>query len=145
MIVTEKDRDVLARTLWGEARGERLDGMAAVAWSIRNRVDMDLHNDGKPDWWGEGYIGVCQKPYQFSCWNKNDPNYPFLSGAKPIPAVEFVMCRLAAEQVIGGLKPDPTGGATHYYATTMPKAPAWAAKATQTLKLGHHIFFKDVP
>lgn len=145
MSVTDKDRDVLARTLWGEARGEGMAGMVAVAWSIRNRADMDLHNDGKPDWWGEGYAEVCQKPFQFSCWNKNDPNYPFLSGAKPIPAAEFVMCRLAAEQVIGGLKPDPTGGATHYYATTMPVPPAWAAKAAQTIKLGHHIFFKDVP
>jgi spore germination cell wall hydrolase CwlJ-like protein len=141
MDATEKDRDVLARTLFGEARGEGLAGMIAVAWTIRNRVD-----DGKGNsWWGEGYTGVCQKPYQFSCWNKNDPNYPFLSGAKPIPAAEFTMCRLAAEQVIGGLKPDPTSGATHYYATTMPKPPAWAAKAKQTLKLGRHIFFRDVP
>jgi len=47
--------------------------------------------------------------------------------------------------VIAGTAPDPTGGATHYYATTMPKAPAWAAKAKETLRLGHHIFFKDVP
>jgi N-acetylmuramoyl-L-alanine amidase len=118
MDVTEKDRDVLARTLWGEARGEGLAGMVAVAWSIRNRVE-----DGKDkSWWGEGYTGVCQKPYQFSCWNKNDPNYPFLSGAKPIPAAELTMCRLAAEQVIGGLKPDPTisedrrsaGGPAHH-------------------------------
>jgi spore germination cell wall hydrolase CwlJ-like protein len=42
MTVTEKDRDVLARTLWGEARGEGLAGMVAVAWSIRNSVE-----DGK--------------------------------------------------------------------------------------------------
>jgi spore germination cell wall hydrolase CwlJ-like protein len=55
------------------------------------------------------------------------------------------MCHLAASQVIDGVKPDPTGGATHYYATTMPKAPDWAAKAKRTLKLGNHIFFRDVP
>jgi len=141
MNVTDKDRDVLARTLWGEARGEGLAGMVAVAWSIRNRVE-----DGRDkSWWGEGYAGVCQKPYQFSCWNKNDPNYPFLSGAKPIPAAEFGVCQLAAEQVIGGLKPDPTGGATHYYSSTMQKAPAWTVGAKQALKLGRHIFFRDVP
>ncbi|WP_268797501.1 cell wall hydrolase [Pseudomonas huanghezhanensis] len=145
MPVTEKDRDVLARTLWGEARGEGLAGMVAVAWSIRNRVDIDLHTDGKPDWWGEGYIGVCQKPWQFSCWNRNDPNFPFLSGAKAIPKAEFAMCQLAAQQVIDGVKPDSTGGATHYYATTMPKPPKWVVGAKQTLRLGHHIFFKDVP
>ncbi len=141
MTVTDRDRDVLARTLWGEARGEGFDGMVAVAWSIRNRV-----SDGKDkSWWGEGYAGVCHAPWQFSCWNQNDPNFPYLSGAKPIPAGEFANCQRAAAAVIDGTAPDPTGGATHYYATTMPKAPAWAAKATQTLKLGHHIFFKDVP
>jgi N-acetylmuramoyl-L-alanine amidase len=141
MPVTDKDRDILARTLWGEARGESLVGQIAVAWTIRNRV-----LDGKAkSWWGEGYAGVCQKPYQFSCWNKNDPNYAYLSGGKPIPFREFAQAQIAADQVIDGKVPDPTGGATHYYATTMSKAPVWAAKAKQTLKLGHHVFFKDVP
>ena len=37
-----------------------------------------------------------------------------------------------------------TGGATHYYALSMKRPPAWAAKAKQTLKLGGHVFFKDV-
>ncbi|MBP5966752.1 MULTISPECIES: cell wall hydrolase [Pseudomonas] len=145
MTVTEKDRDILARTLWGEARGEGLAGQIAVAWTIRNRVEMDLHNDGRPDWWGEGYAGVCLKKYQFSCWNKNDPNYPYLSGAKEIPPKQFAQARRAAGLVISGAEPDITGGATHYYATTMPKPPAWAKDATQTFRLGHHIFFKDVP
>lgn len=94
---------------------------------------------------GEGYAGVCQAPYQFSCWNKNDPNYPFLSGAKPIPTGQFAQAQRAADQVIAGAAPDPTGGATHYYATTMSKAPAWAAKAKQTVRIGQHAFFKDVP
>jgi spore germination cell wall hydrolase CwlJ-like protein len=141
MTATEKDRDILARTLWGEARGENLAGQIAVAWSIRNGVD-----DGKAkSWWGEGYAGVCQKPYQFSCWDKNDPNLPYLSGAKQIQFRELAQARIAADQVTDGKMPDPTGDAKHYYATTMPVAPAWAAKATQTLKLGHHIFLKDVP
>lgn len=141
MTANDKDRDILARTLWGEARGETLAGMIAVAWTIRNRV-----NDGKTkSWWGEGYAGVCQAPYRFSCWNKNDPNYPFLSGAKPIPIGEMAKAVMAATAVIDGAQPDPTGGATHYYATTMPKPPKWVMGAKQTLKLGHHIFFKDVP
>jgi len=50
MTATEKDRDILAHTLWGEARGEGLDGQIAVAWTIRNRVF-----DGKDkSWWGGG-------------------------------------------------------------------------------------------
>ena len=140
MTVSENDRDILARTLWGEARGESLAGQIAVAWTIRNRV-----NDGKAkSWWGEGYAGVCQNPYQFSCWNRSDPNFAYLSGAKKIPFRELAQARIAADQVIDGKVSDPTGGATHYYATTI-KAPAWAAKAKQTLKLGGHVFFKDVP
>ena len=141
MTTSDKDRDILARTLWGEARGEGTAGQIAVAWTIRNRVF-----DGKAkSWWGEGYAVVCLKPWQFSCWNQNDPNYAYLSGAKAIPAAQFAQAQRAADQVITGTAPDPTGGATHYYATTMPRAPAWAAKAKQTLRLGHHVFFKDVP
>jgi len=141
MTVTETDRDILARTLWGEARGESLAGQIAVAWTIRNRV-----KDGKDkSWWGEGYASVCQKPYQFSCWNKSDPNFASLSGAKQIPFRELAQIRIAADQVIDGKVPDPTGGATHYYATSMKTPPTWAAKAKQTLRLGGHVFFRDVP
>lgn len=141
MSATEKDRDVLARTLWGEARGETLAGQIAVAWTIRNRVF-----DGKSNsWWGEGYAGVCQKPYQFSCWNKGDPNQPFLSGVRAIPFRELAQARGAADQVIDGKVQDPTGGATHYYALNIKTPPAWAVKAKQTLVLGGHVFFKDVP
>lgn len=145
--MTQRDRDidVLARTLWGEARGEGRGGMIAVGFTIRNRVEMDLGNDGKPDWWGEGYEGVCKAPYQFSCWNKNDPNFPYLSGQRPIPAAQFVEARECAVAVIDGRAADPTGAATHYYSTSMPKPPAWAGRAKRTCKIGRHIFFRDVP
>ena len=57
---------------------------------IRNRV-----NDGKAkSWWGEGYAGVCLKAWQFNGWNKNDPNFGCLSGAKPIPTEQFDCCRI---------------------------------------------------
>lgn len=141
---SESDVDILARTLYGEARGEGLHGMIAVGWAIRNRVDTDLNHDGKPDWWGEGYSGVCHAPYQFSCWNKNDPNYPYLSGQKPIPAKAFTLAIQAAQSVINGRIPDPTGGATHYYAVSMKKPPDWTAHATFTVQIGQHRFYKNV-
>ena len=49
MTVTDKDRDILARTLWGAARGESLAGQIAVAWTIRGRVD-----DGNAKSWCGG-------------------------------------------------------------------------------------------
>lgn len=141
----ERDIEVLARTIWGEARGEGMAGQVAVGWTIRNRVEMDLGKDSKPDWWGEGYEGVCRAPWQFSCWNKNDPNSTYLRGEKTIPASEYMRAREAAVAVIEGRQADPTGSATHYYAITMPKAPAWATRAKRTAKIGRHVFFKDVP
>ncbi|MNJ61846.1 hypothetical protein D3C77_576560 [compost metagenome] len=42
MTVTDIVRDILTRTLWGEARGESLAKQIAVVWTIRNRV-----NDGR--------------------------------------------------------------------------------------------------
>jgi len=135
--VTEKDSDILARTLWGEARGESLAGQIAVAWTIRNRV-----SDGNArSWWGEGYASVCLAPYQFRCWNKNDPNYQYLSGAKALPFRELAQAWIAADQVIDGKIAEPAGGAMHHHATSI-NAPAWTAKAKQTLKLGGHVFFQ---
>ena len=90
--------DVVARTLWGEARGEGVAGQIAVAWVIRNRV----HDANPRSWWGEGYIGVCHKSWQFSCWNPGDPNYPYLSGARPIPQAQWAQALAVAEQVIAG-------------------------------------------
>lgn len=53
MTAAEKERDILAHTLWGEARGDGADGQVAVAWTTRNRL-----NDGKTNsCWGEGYEG----------------------------------------------------------------------------------------
>ena len=143
MTYTADDLDVLTRTIWGEARGEGPLGKKAVGWTIRNRVEMDLHNDGKPDWWGEGYRGVCTCKWQYSSWNANDPNSPYLRGDKPIPPAEYLACQDAARMVLEG-DPDPTDGATHYYATSI-KEPAWAKVAHITCIIGHHKFYKDVP
>ena len=38
--------DLLARTVWGEARGECFRGKLAVAWVARNRAEH-------PRWWGD--------------------------------------------------------------------------------------------
>jgi N-acetylmuramoyl-L-alanine amidase len=142
---TERDIDTLARTIWGEARNQGRTGMIAVAWVIRNRVGMDLHNDGKPDWWGEGYEGVCLRKWQFSCWNPGDPNEPYLRGRKAIPGRQYAEAREAALAAMHAYEPDPTGGATHYYAPKVVKAPAWVKGATKAATIGGHIFYKDVP
>lgn len=143
MTVTAADVDALARTVYGEARGEPMPGKVAVAWCIRNRVELDLHDDGKPDWWGEGYTAVCRKPWQFSCWNANDPNLPKLK-AVTLDNPDFRDCMLAALQVIQGHVKDPTGGATHYVAWQSIAPPAWTKDAESTGRIYKHEFFRGV-
>jgi len=66
--MTEDDVLTLARTVWGEARGESVAGQKAVICTVLNRF-----NSGR--WYaGKTIAETCRKPWQYSCWNKKDPN-----------------------------------------------------------------------
>ena len=43
-MMTEEDVDILARTIFGEARGESLSGQEAIASVVINRVKFAQHN-----------------------------------------------------------------------------------------------------
>ena len=62
----------LAKTIYGEARGESVETMFAVGWVIRNRLQVKRY--------GSTYKDVVLQPKQFSCWNKNDSNYKVIEG-----------------------------------------------------------------
>lgn len=129
--------DVLARTLWGEARGEGTEGMEAVACVVLNRVRVAQNRGGK-FWWGANIIQVCQKPYQFSCWNRSDPNFRKLQAVDENDLYFATALRIARRAVIGALK-DQTGGATHYHANSI--LPYWAKREKPTATIGNHIFY----
>ncbi|MCB1530912.1 MAG: cell wall hydrolase [Rhodospirillales bacterium] len=133
----EMEVDVLARTLWGEARGEGERGMEAVAAVVLNRVNISKAKGGY--WWGNDIIRVCQKPYQFSCWNRSDPSYKKLQAADEKNA-RFVTALEVARRAASGTLRDPTGGATHYHAAYV--APYWAKGEKPTAIIGQHIFYK---
>lgn len=135
----ELEVDVLARTLWGEARGEGTAGMEAVACVVLNRVQM-AEREGRY-WWGNNVIQVCQKPYQFSCWNRSDPNFRKLQAADEKDLYFATARRIAARALIGKL-PDTTCGATHYHAAGM--TPYWAKTETPVAVIGKHIFYRLV-
>lgn len=128
--------DVLARTLWGEARGEGSTGMEAVACVILNRVEIAKRHKGY--WWGNTVLQVCQKPYQFSCWNKQDPNFRKLIGVTEDDMHFATALRVARRAVLGFIK-DMTLGATHYH--TLNILPHWAKGQKPTARIGHHIFY----
>jgi len=124
---------LLALCIWREARGESLTGKIAVGWSIRNRVE-------KPSWWGTSYPEVILKPWQYSSFNHGDPNATLYPGTKDFAWID---CLDAAEAAYTAHTPDPTGGATHYYATSMAP-PTWASTGKMTVEIGNHRFFTDV-
>lgn len=135
----EMEIDVMARTLWGEARSEGVKGMEAVAHVILNRVKVALNNDGEY-WWGNSIVAVCQKPYQFSCWNHNDPNRAKIVALDASDMHFATGLRIARRAVYGGLGVDPTRGATHYH--TVDILPFWAKGETPTVTIGRHVFYQ---
>ncbi|MCB9982430.1 MAG: cell wall hydrolase [Rhodospirillales bacterium] len=130
--------DVLARTLWGEARGQGHIGMEAVACVVLNRVKVAANHGGKY-WWGANIIQVCQKPYQFSCWNRSDPNFQKLQSVDDKNLYFATALRIARRAVAGAL-PDHTGGATHYHADYVE--PYWARGHVPCARIGRHVFYK---
>ena len=128
--------DTLARTLWGEARGEPVRGIEAVAAVIINRVRAAERRGGF--WWGDSVVAVCRKPFQFSCWNTNDPNRAKLLAVTAADPV-FATCLRVARRAVAGLLDDPTVGATHYHATGLH--PDWAAGHGPSAEIGRHVFY----
>ena len=131
--------DTLARTLWGEARGEGSEGMKAVANVILNREKI-AQNKGK-FWWGNNIIQICQKPYQFSCWNRADPNFRKLQSADEGDLYFATALRIARRAVIGALE-DVTLGSTHYHARSI--TPYWAKGRMPLMTIGNHKFYSLV-
>lgn len=129
-------KDLLARLLFGEARGEILEGQVAVANVVMNRAKIG-------GWYGKTVKEVALKPWQFSCFNEDDPNLRLT--ASPPMREPFTQCELIAELALKYLLTDNTGGATHY-ANLDVCAPAWAKsdKMVHLCKIGRHTFFKEL-
>ena len=126
--------DTLARTLWGEARGETKAGKEAIASVILNRLK-------KPGRFGGTIEDVCRKPFQFSCWNDNDPNLPKLKKVN-LNDSNFAECVSIAKVAVNGLLDDSTVGADHYHTTGV--SPNWSQGKTPCVKIGTHLFFNNI-
>jgi N-acetylmuramoyl-L-alanine amidase len=135
---TAEDCETLAKTVWGESRGEDWPGQIQIARVVINRL-----KSGK--WFGgKSITEVCRRPFQFSCWNADDPNRPLLDRLTlDDPAYQRAMC--AALHVTQDLAPQIQIGAavTHYYRDGTP-VPAWARGKPHAFATGHHIFFDGI-
>lgn len=132
------DERVVACTIYGEARGEGLQGMEAVGQAIMNRAKA-RKPDGSPRSWGGDPRSVCLKPYAFSCWLQSDPNRKkLLEVTEATPA--FRVATQVAKRALAGDLPNLIDNCTFYYVEGSPE-PAWAKGVPPHKKIGHHLFF----
>lgn len=129
-----------ARTLFQECRGEPLAGQKAVAHVLVNRI-----KDGR---WGPTLGSVCLARSQFSAWGPVTPSNANMranfraSCALADDAPELIAFAALIQAALDG-EPDPTNGATFYYAASIP-APDWAKTATPCGRFGGQLFFRNV-
>jgi spore germination cell wall hydrolase CwlJ-like protein len=135
----DDDIDMLARTLWGEARGEGEAGMQAVAAVVLNRVATAQAHQGNY-WWGATIKRVCRAQAQFSCWNPGDPNRPKLLTVDDRDP-EFRRALIIAADAAAGRLGDPTLGATSYKVASLPWPHSWGRPRLPLVRIGKHEFF----
>lgn len=131
-------RLVVALTIWGESRGEPVEGQIAVASVIRNRVLRS-----QLDW-----VKVCLAKDQFTCFNEHDPNFVKIQRAADIlltqePTQALAQALWIADGVMAGLLIDNTRGSQNYLTTDLlhsEKAPRWAMDRPILAVIGGHSF-----
>ncbi|WP_431286941.1 cell wall hydrolase [Roseateles chitinivorans] len=131
------DREVVAATLWGEARNQGVDGLKAVACVIANRARTRYRRC-------ENERAVCLDPKQFSCWNDRDPNRPRMLAVARQPDDSFRACLALADDLLA--RPvrltDITDNARHYHTSSVH--PDWSAGKKPCAAIGDHLFYNDV-
>lgn len=125
---------LLALCIYREARGEPFYGKLLVANVIKNRV-----RDSR---WPDSYEKVITQPWQFSAFNKNDPNALVFPSTRETPGPEdkaWLDCLDAAQKTLNGEPVPGNHQANHYHAKNV--APRWSEGKTPVAVVGNHKFF----
>lgn len=141
-----QDRDYVALTAIGEARGEPIEGIVGVCFVIRNRAysRRKLYRD------------ICLEPKQFSCWNDDDRNFKLLQHiindmemGNTLVDPYTRQCVAVANAVVNQDFIDNVRGAQNYVnerryslakARQDPKLDGWINRLKVVATLGKHVF-----
>lgn len=131
---------VVAMTIWAEARAAPVEGEIAVGCVIRNRLL-------RPKRFSDTWEKVCLAKWQFSCWipQGGQANYEMLMERCDSAQQSLYWPRQQlwiAEGIISGAIEDRVAGADHYFASWMKKWPAWAKGLSPVAILGVHRFYR---
>lgn len=122
----------LALNVYHEARSEPLQGQAAVAHVVLNRVASSRWPDDVCSVVHQGYEkGKFRCQFTWYCDGKSD---------EPVEILAWSKSMLVANQVLTGMVPDVTNGATHYHARYVN--PYWSASLSKTVTYGSHLFYR---
>lgn len=132
LAMSAADRDLMIRTIIGEAGGESQQGQIAVADVIKNRLASGGYGGNLHD--------VITAPKQFSVWNPGDPAGAMASGVSADSA-QYQRIAAIVDAVMAGKLADITGGAKNYY-NPRGASPDWADKLAKIgdLTIGNHRF-----
>ncbi len=125
-------RDILARTIEAEAGNQGALGMMSVGSVIMNRLKnpayaSDLHS-------------VILQPGQFSVWNKATGYAGGNQGRNMDSVIPSETAFMVTDQLLDQNYNDPTGGATHFYNSSISN-PSWGKQAGGNwMDIGDHVF-----
>lgn len=132
MDLTPQERDLVIRTMLGEAANQGEVGQAAVANVIRNRQLVGR--------WGPSATDVVLAPNQFTPWNDRARELMRI----PVGSSAYQAAGSLADRVYSGDIPDITGGATHFLnpQTVMQERGRLPPFANgPALRIGAHVFY----
>lgn len=131
-VFSEKEQKCLAEAIYFEAQGEPIEGQAAVAQVVLNRV----RNPAYPN-------TICGVVYQNDHWY-NRCQFSFAcDGIKDritSPAHYRIAKEVAMAVTAGKIWLESVGSSTHYHATYV--RPKWAKTMKRLTQIGRHIFYR---
>jgi N-acetylmuramoyl-L-alanine amidase len=137
--------EIVALTIYGEGRGEPIEGQIAIGCIIRNRVHEATIS--------KGYKDICLAPLQFSCWNENDPNRKLLESIVTKMQGGFLstdnttdpvlrQCIYVSKGIVDWDIMSNIGSSTNYMTKQLYNAnpPVWARELKVSSTIGKHVF-----
>lgn len=125
---------VLAQTLYGEARDQSSAALQGVASVVLNRARKS----------GKTISATCLAPNQFQCWNPGTRDYVATINAPHVNDSAYKKCLAIATAVINGNLSDNTGGATFYFSPPVTAAPRGWGNVVKTTNIDQLQFFRPV-
>lgn len=132
--ISEADKAIMTKTLWGEASGETDEGVKAVAAVILNRLASSRYPST--------LAGVCRQSKQFSCWNSNDPNRAKIDALSATDPGLRKLRGIVDQVIAAGPQSVLPANVLHYHTTTI--SADWSKGEPVFKRIGNHNFYANI-